>query len=230
MNKGGYPRLVFLSIVLWYSWQLTSTAIPYLLSGSEHFALPFRPKYIRLLPWVLTHGLCACSALAIGPLLLMRQYFPFLGRYHARLGKAYLGAAVIGGLAALPLSIQAEGGPMAQAGFLALNTFWLWGARGVWQSAKSRDWDRHQAWVNFHFGLTFSAVLSRLAMNVAGMLELDFAQSYAVIAWLSWAPGLLLGLYGFSRKKSPAKATTGVNWAQPHPQKANQSGRSQTQP
>jgi hypothetical protein len=196
VSKTAYVRLVLLSVVLWYAWQLTSTAVPYLLGGTEQFALPFRPKYIRLLPWVLSHGLCACCALAIGPLLLLRPYFPLLGRYHSLLGKSYLAAAIIGGLAALPLSVQAEGGPMAQAGFLALNALWLWGAKGVWQSAKSRQWQLHQAWVNFHFGLTFSAVLSRLAMNVSGLLEIDFNQSYTAIAWLSWMPGLMIGLYG----------------------------------
>jgi ABC-type multidrug transport system permease subunit len=163
----------------WYAWQLSVESLLYLAQGADNFADPFRPKFTQMLPWVLTHGVTASLVLAIGPVLFLTR------RHHALWGRLYLGLALVAGLTALPLSWRAEGGPVAQAGFISLNLAWLAATWGVWTQKSHRDW------VILHYTLTFSAVLSRVGLSLADYMDCDFALSYPILAWTSWLPGLL---------------------------------------
>lgn len=196
MATRGFFRLGLIAVVAWYAWQLSLASVVYLAQGPEYFAEPFRQKFTEMLPWVVTHGLTASLALALGPLLFLGAYFETLQRSHRWLGPLYLVACLIAGLTGLPLSLRAEGGLIARLGFLVLNALWLTFTWKLW-----RDFGRHRAWVRAHYALTFSAVISRVGLSLSDYLNLDFTVTYPILAWASWLPGCLWGVFLVRRNK-----------------------------
>jgi uncharacterized membrane protein len=158
----------------------------------EHF--PFR---------ALTHMLIAPIALLVGPL----QFIPSLRARHRNvhriLGRVYVAACLIAGLAGLATAFHASGGPIAGWGFGTLAVCWIGVTLGAWRAAVARRIELHRMLMRFSYAMTFGAVTLRL------QIPLGFALGYAGypemsvwLAYTSWIPNVIIvALYCLYEKR-----------------------------
>ena len=168
--------------------------------GSYRYFLPGSPGAAptvaanRLAPTgaLVVHIACAATALLIGPLQFIAVIRARWPRWHRRLGTAYVGLCLAGGMAALVLALGASTGPISTAGFGLLAIAWLFCTANAWRFARARDFVRHRRWMIRSFALTLAAVTLRLYLPVIFIAHLDFNSSYRAISFLCWVPNLLI--------------------------------------
>jgi uncharacterized membrane protein len=111
---------------------------------------------------------------------------------HRWLGRVYLIAVLIGGLAGLALATTAQGGLPARVGFAMLAIVWL--VTGVLAFIRIRNYDieSHRRWIIRNYALTLAAVTLRLWLPGLMLTGYGFEAVYVTVAWLSWVPNLLI--------------------------------------
>lgn len=136
-------------------------------------------------------------------------------RLHRWMGRVYVTACLIGGVAGLRIAFGTAYGPVAAAGFAALAVIWLTTTTMGFQAARAGEFDRHRAWMLRSIALTFAAVTLRLELAAAVMLRLDFDTAYQAIAWACWLPNLVVAEWWIRRRgrrrrarRAAAPATT----------------------
>lgn len=131
-------------------------------------------------------------ALVLGAFQVNRSFRERRRKLHRRLGALYLFGVVAAGLAGLPLAAGSMGGMVAHMGFGADALCWLgttlMGAWTIW----SRDFAAHERWMLRSYAVTLGAVMLRIYTPLSIMAGVSFESAYPVIAWLSWAPNLLV--------------------------------------
>jgi hypothetical protein len=139
-----------------------------------------------------THITAAALALVTGPfqfLRPLRRRFPVA---HHWIGRVYITACLVGGLAAGSIALFTVSGPVAGVGFFVGALVWLTCTVLALVAVKRRDFRAHQRWMIRSFALTLAAVTLRIYLPLAMIAGLDFATAYPVIAWLSWMPNLVV--------------------------------------
>lgn len=143
-------------------------------------------------PWLSIHAAAASTALLVAPLQFvarLRKRFP---RIHRITGRLYVVACVIGGLTGLPLAWGATAGPIAAAGFGILAILWLWTTMVAWRLAVDGRFAEHRRWMIRSIALTAAGIMLRIYLGIMLTLPVEFYEGYRVIAFLSWAPNILL--------------------------------------
>jgi uncharacterized membrane protein len=142
----------------------------------------------------------ASTALLVGPW----QFLGSLRRRHRAIhrlfGGVYVTACLVGALAAVPIALGSTGGAVAATGFLSLAGCWLWTTGRAVLAILSGDIPEHRRWMMRSFALTLAGVTLRLYLPVALFGPFGFHDAYAAIAWLCWAPNLLVAAY-LTRKR-----------------------------
>ena len=139
-----------------------------------------------------THITASAIALLVGPfqfLRPLRRRFPMV---HRTLGRIYVAACIIGGLAGGSIALFSTSGLAAGFGFLSLAIVWLFSTVRAWLAVRQRDYLTHERWMTRSFALAFAAVTLRVYIPVSQIAGLDYTDSYRVIAWLCWVPNLLV--------------------------------------
>lgn len=166
--------------------------------ASLRYGLPGRPGALpipnaALHPVALAlHAVPAALALIIAPLQLtpgLRARRPGL---HRALGRAYAVLVPVGGLAALWIAPDAQGGLVSAAGFTALALAWMTTSAVGVEAARRGRIAAHRAWMTRSAALTFAAVTLRLYLPLAMVAGLPFTPAYRAISWLCWLPNLLV--------------------------------------
>ena len=164
----------------------------YVMGGATMIPPPLKPNFLGHSLLFYIHISAASVALLIGPW----QFFgPLRRRFraaHRGLGALYVVACGIGGLAAFPIAIGSNGGPVAAAGFITLAVLWLITTFQAVSAIARGDVQAHRRWMRRSFALTLAGVTLRLYLPLALMGVVAFPVAYAAIAWLCWAPNLLL--------------------------------------
>lgn len=112
---------------------------------------------------------------------------------HRRIGKVYLIAALLSGMAGFYLSFFATAGLVAQFGFCMLAVLWFFSTLKAYQTIKLGQVDNHQKWMIRSYALCFSAVSLRIFLPVLTILfGLKFSEAYQIVAWLCWIPNLII--------------------------------------
>ncbi|MCA8908363.1 MAG: DUF2306 domain-containing protein [Rhodospirillaceae bacterium] len=195
------------------------------LLGLAGLAIPigvFALRYVEADPGLLPAGLrvnflghpiafvAHTTAGGLALLLTPVQLLPWLRRRHPRahrwIGRAYVAACMVGGLAGLRIAFGTAYGPVAAAGFAALALAWLATTLRGFLAARAGDIARHRAWMLRSAALTFAAVTLRLEMIVLVELRLDFSVGYPAIAWLSWLPNLAFAEAWLRKRAAPRRA------------------------
>ncbi len=162
----------------------------------------FQGKYTRHLTLVRCHGGSAGLALLLGLIV----FLPVTRRLgiHRHLGRIYLAAVSIAAATALPMSAMAEGGWSSRLSFFLLSVLWVTTGFQAYQNARNGNFPRHRRWMIRNYSLTYSAVLSRLLLNLLVELGLPFEQVYPATTW-SWLCGLAVGEWWtmYSKERSP---------------------------
>ena len=133
------------------------------------------------------------------------QFFPGFRRrrlaLHRNLGKVYVMAVLLSGIAGLGISYFATGGLIPALGFGCLAVLWLYTTTRAYASIKTRDIDAHQRWMIRSYALCFAAVTLRLYLPLfLGVFKMQFIPAYTIIAWLCWIPNLIFAEFFFIRR------------------------------
>ncbi|MEM5582523.1 DUF2306 domain-containing protein [Roseibium sp. AS2] len=130
-------------------------------------------------------------ALAVMPF----QFWPALRSrrpaIHRWLGRVYVAAILVSGLAGLQLAFHTTAGSFAGIGFGVLAVAWLASTATALVLALRREVSRHAAWMMRSAALTFAAVTLRLYLGMSMAFGADIAVAYPVIAWACWVPNAL---------------------------------------
>lgn len=109
---------------------------------------------------------------------------------HRNLGKIYVAAALLSGLAGIGVSTQATGGWAAALGFMSLGIVWVSTTFLAYRHIRAGRVTAHQKMMTYSYAACFAAVTLRLWLPLLTMLFSDFTQAYQVVAWLCWVPNL----------------------------------------
>lgn len=154
-------------------------------------------------------------ALLVGPLQFWRALRERARAVHRAVGRVYLVAVLIGGVAALALAPVNSAGMVGFAGFGTLAVLWVWTAWRGYRAIRSGDVRSHQAWMIRNFSLTYAAVTLRLWTGVlvaaqspwivtGADADAAFTNAYAVVPFLAWIPNLVLAEVLVRRRGLPA--------------------------
>jgi hypothetical protein len=148
--------------------------------------------------------------ISLGGVALLTGWSQFLPRFRARhldlhrtLGKIYVAAVMISGLAGLYVAFFATGGLVSSFGFGALAVLWVGTTWKAYDLIRKRAPIEHKHWMIRSYALCFAAVTLRLwiPLFTAGF-HLPFMEAYPIIAWLCWVPNLLVAELLIRRKRS----------------------------
>jgi uncharacterized membrane protein len=171
---------------------------------------PFREKFASHLPMFLGHVLGGTVALFLGPWQFWTRLRDRALRLHRWLGRVYLSAILVGGVAGLYMAAIAFGGLPTQLGFSGLAVLWL--ATGVmaYRRVRQGDYEAHREWMIRNYALTFAAVMLRLLLPLLILVGFSFTTAYTAVAWLSWVPNLIaVELYIAGKKARKRSAVAG---------------------
>jgi uncharacterized membrane protein len=165
-------------------------------------------------PWGLrTHIGASGFAMILGAFQFLKPLRRKAPSLHRWMGRGYVLACTVGGLAGGTIALSSTAGPIAGWGFFMLAVLWVPFTLLALFSAMRKDFSAHERWMIRSFALTFGAVTLRLQLPIGPMLTGgDFLAAYVWIAWLAWVPNLIVAeLYiATLRKPKRAKPTPSV--------------------
>jgi hypothetical protein len=197
----------WLSIIGWGLMAVLSLAIAglsarYFTFNSDVAVELLRQRMIARDPWLFLHIGGGMIALAVGSFQFSR---PLRARYlnlHRWMGRIYLVAVAIGGIAGFRMALESFGGLATHFGFGILAAVWLITTTMAYRRILQRKIQSHREWMIRSFALTFAAVTLRIWLPLfAGVLKLDFTQAYQTISWLCWVPNILVAEILISRSR-----------------------------
>lgn len=156
------------------------------------------------------HIAAAGVALLVGSFNFLKRLRARAPRVHRWIGRIYVAACTIGGLAGGAIALYSSSGLVAGWGFLTLALLWVPFTLLAWRSALKRDFVAHERWMVRSFALTFGAATLRLYLPI-GLATVGFNESYPLIAWAAWVPNLIVAeIWLRSRRPSRLAASAAV--------------------
>lgn len=152
----------------------------------------------------LVHISAAPVALATAAFQLMPRLRARRPRLHRWTGRVYGVAILFGGLGALLMLPNSNGGPVAMVGFGLLAVLWLGTTALGIAKARAGDYTAHRRWMIRSFSLTFAAVTLRLFLIPMSMAGMPYEEAIAILAWLSWMPNLAVAEWLLRRPRLSA--------------------------
>ncbi|UOE43321.1 DUF2306 domain-containing protein [Agromyces larvae] len=155
-------------------------------------------------------------ALVTGPLQFWRGLRDRMPRLHRWVGRAYLGAVGVGGLAGLAIAPFSQAGLVGFFGFGALAVLWLVSGWRGYRAIRRGDVANHRAWMMRNFAFTYSAVMLRLWVPALLVLQIpfageggfdfdaSFANAYAAVPFLCWLPNVVVAEWLIRRRGLPS--------------------------
>ncbi|WP_299820002.1 DUF2306 domain-containing protein [uncultured Roseibium sp.] len=184
-GRGGYVTMAVLSVVISVvSYRFVPLGVT---QAMEHMAHNLDGNALALY----AHIGGAPLALAVMPFQFwagLRLRRPVVHRW---LGRVYVAAIFVSGVAGLQLAFHTTAGSFAGTGFGLLAVVWIATTATGLAFAVRRDFARHKAWMLRSAALTFAAVTLRLYLGIAMAFDADFETAYSLIAWACWVPNAL---------------------------------------
>jgi uncharacterized membrane protein len=146
----------------------------------------FHHRYLLAL-----HALGGALAMLAGPLQLLPPFRERHWTFHRRMGWIYCAAVLLGSVAALRLTVNAQTGRAAAAGFFCLGLAWLISTALAVNFIVRGNSARHRRWMIRSYALTAAAITLRVYLPLSLLLKFDYSIAYPAIAWLCWVPNLL---------------------------------------
>ena len=111
---------------------------------------------------------------------------------HRWMGRTYVIAVAIGGVAGLYMALTTPGGSAAQFGFSCMAIAWLITTAMAYIRIRQKDVLRHRMWMVRSYAVTLAAVTLRFYFPIGLMNGYPFESVYPVLAWICWVPNLLI--------------------------------------
>jgi uncharacterized membrane protein len=159
------------------------------------------------------HIVAGGLALVTGPFQFWRGLRDRHREVHRWIGRGYLAAVAIAGVAGLVIAPFSEAGLAGFVGFGTLAVLWLATAWRAYRAIRAGDVPSHRAWMMRNFALTYAAVTLRLWLGVllgvqalpGGFdFESAFANAYGVVPFLAWLPNLVVAEWLIRRRGLPS--------------------------
>lgn len=147
-----------------------------------------------------THITFGGIALLVGWVQFSKKFRNANLKRHRLIGRIYVIAALLSGLAGLFVSFYATGGVIAQIGFGLLGLIWLYTTAMAYQTIKKGDIKKHEAFMIYSFAACFAAVTLRIWLPLLTTGLGDFVKAYRIVAWLCWVPNIIFAFYWVRRK------------------------------
>ena len=182
----------------------------YLTFNPEFFSFAEQKAvYTAHLAILMTHIIASMLAILIGPF----QFLPRIrkGRLlqvHRWLGRTYLLSILFGGLSGLYMATLSHGGIISHLGFATLAVLWLYSGYRAYRHIRNKEIEEHRRWMIRNYALTFAAVMLRIYVPLSGPAGFDFLTAYRAIAWLAWAPNLLVAEWIIRRTRPAMRPAT----------------------
>jgi uncharacterized membrane protein len=180
-------------IITWLAVLTLFHNVQFITTDMTRFDPDFREKYTLHWPMVMTHGVTAMLALAIGPL----QFLEFLRKrersMHRILGRIYILSIALAAPTGFLMGMMAHGGILSQSAFMLFAVLWLFTAYKGYETARKRNFTSHRVWMIRSYALTFAAVILRIQLNLLLDFGFRYDDVYPYLPWSSWLPTLLLG-------------------------------------
>ncbi|MEE4013396.1 DUF2306 domain-containing protein [Roseibium sp. FZY0029] len=145
------------------------------------------------------NALMLYAHIGVAPIALALMPFQFMTRLracrpnlHRWMGRGYVAAVLVAGLAGLQLAFHTTAGSFAATGFALLAVLWMLTTGIALVFALQRNIPRHRAWMLRSAALTFAAVTLRVYLGSSMAAGLDFQIAYPLIAWLCWLPNAVV--------------------------------------
>ncbi|HET7709904.1 MAG TPA: DUF2306 domain-containing protein [Sphingomicrobium sp.] len=196
-------RLAGFAALLLLALYISNTSVQRYLIGTEDGPPPIVANAFAH-PWLAVHVFGAIVALVVGPFQFVSAIRARWPAIHKATGYSYLVACAVGVPAGLVLSIGATAGVAAGSGFAVLGLLTLFFTGQGVRAALARRFDEHREWMLRSYAMTAAAITLRLMIPASFMLQLDFTQSYRVIAWACWLTNLALVEYCIRRTRAAA--------------------------
>lgn len=152
-----------------------------------------------------------------GGIALLTGWSQFVGRWrvhyphlHRRLGKLYVVAVSISGLAALYIGIFATGGWVPSAGFIGLGLAWLGTTLAAWSHIRKKRIAKHRVMMIYSYAACLAAVTLRIYLPILVHFTGSFEKAYPVVAWLCWVPNLVAAYFITKQFKPPGNFTRSI--------------------
>lgn len=141
---------------------------------------------------VITHLAGGLVAIVLGAFQVNQRLRSRFITAHRWLGRLYLAAVVVGGIAALVLALNSFGGLVTHFGFGLLAACWIGSTLVAYRHIRRGDKMAHRAWMLRSYGLTLAAVTLRVYLPLSAAAGIEFEAAYQTVSWLCWVPNVLL--------------------------------------
>ncbi len=124
---------------------------------------------------------------------------------HRLLGRFYVGAIILSGIAGFILAMNSVGGFYVQTGFGLMAIFWLVTTFMAYRLIRKGDVRAHEHWMIRSYAVTLAGVTLRLYLGISVVLGVKFFDAYPVLAWLCWVPNLFIAEWFIRYKTNKVK-------------------------
>jgi uncharacterized membrane protein len=201
------PRRV--PVVWWFAavfvLAVSGYSLRYVILGDRAYEPDLAPSFRARPLTVMAHTLFGPIALTLGlvnllPAMRQRRRWPV----HRWLGRIYVIASIVLGLAGLSLSLHAFGGPGPRTAFGLLALATMGTSLMGYRSIRSRNVRQHREWMLRSYALIFAAVTLRVWMPILiTAYQGQFVPAYRWAAWLCWVPNALFAEWMIRRGWRP---------------------------
>src|SRR5690606_17304137 len=195
--------------LLWILFILLSISIglypiSYLVLTTDHGVLINRELYsVPVWRWMFFQHV------AMGGIAMLSGFTQFSKKLRARnlklhrlFGKIYLIAVLLSGVAGFYVALNTYGGVPAQLGFVGLAIGWLVTTSMAYWRIRNKEIDAHERWMIRSYALTWAAVTLLIYLpTFEHGLNMNFNESYQIIAWLCWVPNLIVAEFIILQKR-----------------------------
>jgi hypothetical protein len=186
-----------------------------ILAANTFFYLNFDPnyKFLRFKQDAIATGWylpAYYSHVLLGGIILVAGFLQFnvwlranRRKLHRALGYVYImGILFFVAPGGMVMSFFVGRGPLVELSFIAQCSLWFWFTAVSLNKIKQRNIAAHEEWVIRSYSLTLAAITLRIYIfATSGWMDLANPSSYAILAWLSWLPNLLIAEWAIRRRR-----------------------------
>jgi hypothetical protein len=192
-----FARRTVYVIILVLALSLAFNAMSYINFDPNYGFLRLKEKAIATgwyLPFYYSHVLLGGLILLIGLFQIYPDSHKRFRKTHRIAGYIYvMGILFLSAPGGLVMSLFIGRGPLVLTSFLLQSVLWFYFTAVAFNNIRQGNIREHQFYMWRSYALTFAAITLRVYIFIVSW-SVDLAQpsSYAILAWLSWVPNLLM--------------------------------------
>lgn len=193
-------KKIFWGLLFILGASLTVNALTYLNFDPSYSFLKIKQQAVATgiyLPFYYFHVIIAGLILVAGFMQVSKWFRNRYLNLHRKAGYFYVfGILFLAAPGALVMSFFVDRGTPVLISFLLQCGLWFYCTTMAFVKIKNRDIAAHELWMWRSFSLTLAAITLRVYIFFSSFyFDLSQPMAYAIIAWASWVPNLLLVEY-----------------------------------